>query len=112
MVVGRSGVFKVGYDDERERLCAQTGCAEVLFFNAKGELTEGSFTNVFIEQDGPLLTPSVSSGLLAGTLRQELLESGRAVEKVLTLDDLKSAKQIYIGNAVRGLLRATLQARP
>lgn len=94
------------YDEERVRLAGQTGCDEVVFVNVRGELTEGSFTNLFIERDGEMLTPPVSSGLLAGTLRQEMLETGRAREYVLTPDDLLAAEAIWLGNSVRGLVRA------
>lgn len=96
------------YDDERERLKAQTGCHEVLFFNDRGELTEGSFTNVFIEKNGDLLTPPIRGGLLGGTLRQGLLNKGRCVEAVLTRDDLKAPNKLFLGNAVRGLFQASL----
>ena len=37
-----------------------------------------------------MLTPALSSGLLAGTLRADLLASGRAREAVLTLNDLEA----------------------
>lgn len=94
------------YDDARESLQAETGCDEVVFLNGRGELTEGSITNLFIEKDGVLLTPPVSSGLLAGTLRAELLDTGRARESVLTQQDLHGADQVYLGNSVRGLMPA------
>ena len=48
----------------------------------------------------------VSSGLLPGTLRAELLASGQADEAVLTLADLARADAIYLGNSVRGLVAA------
>jgi para-aminobenzoate synthetase/4-amino-4-deoxychorismate lyase len=53
-----------------------------------------------------LLTPALSSGLLAGTLRADLLASGRAREAVLTINDLEAADAVYLGNSVRGLVRA------
>lgn len=77
---------------------------EVLFLNAQGQLTEGSFTNVFVEKDGQLLTPPLSCGLLAGTLRRDLLDSGRAVEAVLTQADLGDPNRVFLGNSVRGLV--------
>jgi len=55
------------------------------------------------------LTPPVASGLLAGTLRRLLLETGRAVERVLTKQDVLAAKAVYIGNSVRGLVRVTVR---
>jgi para-aminobenzoate synthetase/4-amino-4-deoxychorismate lyase len=96
------------YDDERIRLAARTGCDEVVFLNTRGELTEGSFTSLFLEMGGELLTPALTSGLLPGTLREALIAEGRAREAVLTPDDLRAASAVYLGNSVRGLVRAKL----
>ncbi len=81
---------------------------EVIFQNEKGEITEGSFTNIFVKMNGELKTPSIESGLLPGTLRQSLIEQGKAKEQILTLKDLQSAEEIYVGNSVRGLIKAKL----
>jgi para-aminobenzoate synthetase/4-amino-4-deoxychorismate lyase len=53
-----------------------------------------------------LLTPPLPAGLLPGVLRAELIATGRAVERVLTPEDLTSAKTAYLGNSVRGLIVA------
>lgn len=81
---------------------------EVIFQNEKGEITEGSFTNIFVKVKDELITPSIESGLLPGTLRQSLIEQGKAKEKILTLKDLQLAEEIYVGNSVRGLIKAKL----
>lgn len=94
------------YDRERQEYADRLKVDEVVYFNERGELTEGSFTNIFIEKNGELLTPSLSSGLLPGTLRAELIAEKRAREEVLTLADLQGADAVYLGNSVRGLVRA------
>jgi para-aminobenzoate synthetase / 4-amino-4-deoxychorismate lyase len=94
------------YDRERQDCAERFGSDEVVYTNEHGELTEGSFTNVFIERGGELLTPPLSAGLLPGTLRAELIAEGRAREATLTLADLDTADAIYLGNSVRGLVRA------
>jgi para-aminobenzoate synthetase/4-amino-4-deoxychorismate lyase len=96
------------YDREMERQKAATGCDEVVFLNKKGELTEGTRTNLFLELDGRLFTPALTCGLLPGTLREELIDLPRAAasEAILTLADLARADRIYLGNSVRGLIRA------
>jgi len=96
------------YDQEMERQKALTGCDEVVFLNTRGELTEGTRTTLFLEQDGRLFTPALACGLLPGTLREELLDLPRAAasEAVLTPADLARAERIYLGNSVRGLVRA------
>lgn len=95
-------------EGELKRLKTETGCKDTLFFNERDELCEGCYTNVFIIKDGAMLTPPVSSGLLPGILRQVLLETGQAKEQVLTIEDVQNAEAIYIGNSVRGLIRARL----
>ncbi len=82
------------------------GAGEAVFLNERGELTEGSFTNLFIDRGGILLTPALSCGLLPGTLRAELIATGRAREAVLMPGDLDRADAIHLGNSVRGLVRA------
>jgi para-aminobenzoate synthetase/4-amino-4-deoxychorismate lyase len=94
------------YDMPREEAAKFFGADEVIFRNERGELTEGSFTNIFIERDGTLLTPALSCGLLPGTLREQLIAEGKAHEAVLTPRDLASADKIYLGNSVRGLVPA------
>ena len=94
------------YDAPRQRAQAAHGADEVVFLNERGELTEGSITNLFVERDGKLLTPPLACGLLPGTLRAELLATGRAQEAVLTLADLDTAEAVWLGNSVRGLLPA------
>ena len=96
------------YDEERSRVKSETGSDEVLFFNARGELCEGSFTSVFIEKDGTLFTPDQTCGLLPGILREELLETGKAREAILTMENLIEADALYVGNSLRGLMRARL----
>ena len=95
-------------DGELARLKTETGCGEVIFANGRGELTEGSYTNLFVERGGRLFTPPVSSGLLDGTLRRSLFADPATdiVEEVLRPEDLATADAIYLGNSLRGLLRA------
>jgi para-aminobenzoate synthetase/4-amino-4-deoxychorismate lyase len=85
------------------------GFDDTLFANERDEITEGAISNIFIEKAGRWFTPPLSSGVLPGIYRRYLLEShAGATERVLTLEDLRQADQLYICNAVRGLRKATL----
>ena len=79
---------------------------ETIFTDEHGFLTEGSFTNLFVEHRGQLLTPPLSRGLLPGILRTKLIAEGDAIEEDLRAEDL--AAGFLIGNAARGLIRARL----
>jgi para-aminobenzoate synthetase / 4-amino-4-deoxychorismate lyase len=85
---------------------AAAGTYEVVLVRKDGLLTEGSFTNVFVERNGKLITPPLACGLLPGVLRAELIESGKATEGELRAEDLKDG--FLIGNSSRGLIRAVL----
>ena len=88
------------YDETR----MASGADEVLFTNADGYLTEGSITAIFVEREGMLLTPTLSRGALPSVLRSELIGQGKAIEADLRPDDLPA--DFFIGNSVRGLIRA------
>jgi para-aminobenzoate synthetase/4-amino-4-deoxychorismate lyase len=92
------------YDAARTR----AGTAEVVFEAPGGALTEGSYTSLFVERDGRLITPPLTDGLLPGVLRGHLIDSGQAVEGRLTRADLCDG--FLLGNALRGLFRARMVA--
>jgi para-aminobenzoate synthetase/4-amino-4-deoxychorismate lyase len=84
----------------------EQGFDEVLFLNERGELVEGAISNLFLQIEGGLITPPLSSGALPGVLRRHILATARhAEERILTLDNLRSAEAIFLGNSVRGLRR-------
>jgi para-aminobenzoate synthetase/4-amino-4-deoxychorismate lyase len=84
------------------------GFEDVIFTNENGEITEGAISNIFIARLGKLLTPPISSGVLPGVLRRQILETRDGSEEaVLSVDDLKSADDIYLCSSLRGLRRVT-----
>jgi 4-amino-4-deoxychorismate lyase len=88
------------------RAALPVGVHEMIFLNEREEVCEGTITNIFLDRDGRLLTPPLANGVLPGVLRQELLENGKAVEAQLTLSDLREG--FYVGNSLRGLIKAQL----
>ena len=86
------------------------GVFDAIFLNEQGEVCEGARSNVFVVRNGVWLTPPLHCGLLPGVMRRSLIESGRAVEQVLHREDLLSADEIYLANALRGAVRVRLAA--
>ncbi|MBU6299017.1 MAG: aminodeoxychorismate synthase component I [Alphaproteobacteria bacterium] len=103
---------KISWRDmyEREHANLPPGCHEIVFLNERGEVAEGSRTNIFILRDGKLRTPPLSSGTLDGVLRRSLIEEGRCEEATLMPEDLTDA-DVYLGNSLRGLIRAVPASR-
>ncbi len=94
------------YDREWKHYADTLGADEVIYLNENGEVAEGSRTTIFLERDGKLLTPRLAAGVLPGTLRAALIDDGRAIEARLSIEDLNGREKIYLGNSVRGLVRA------
>ena len=84
------------------------GAFDTLFFNERGELTEGGRSNVFVKLEGRWFTPPLSSGVLPGIMRSVLLADPAwgAVERAITRKMLDRAEEIMVCNALRGPLRA------
>lgn len=93
------------YDDARR---SRPECDEVILWNEQQEITEAGSSNIVLSLNGNLVTPPISSGLLAGTFREHLLQNARIQEQVLTLDDLTLADDIFLINSVRRWRKAIL----
>ncbi len=92
-----------------EQAYSQRGeCDEVLLWNEKRQMTECTFHNIAFEKDGKLYTPPVECGLLDGTMRQDMLQTGLLTEKIITLEDAQNYDAIYLLNSVRGKRKAIL----
>ena len=76
-------------------------CDDVLLYNEKNELTEFTIGNLIVEMDGRLYTPPISCGVLAGTFRAHLLETGQVEERVIRIDELKKCTKFFFVNSVR-----------
>ena len=89
------------YDRARAQL--PPGIDEMIFANERGELCEGTITNIFFDRGQGLRTPPLTSGLLPGVLRCELA----CPEEPLLLADLPQVR-LWVGNALRGLIPSRL----
>ena len=77
------------------------GCVETLMLNHQGEVAECTGDNIFIVQDGRLLTPPVEAGVLEGITRGAVMELAaedgvEVVETTMTLEDVYSAEEVFL----------------
>ena len=100
------GQFDIAFKD-----ACESGHLDILFLNDKGHLTEGAISNIYSVKGGKITTPPTSDGLLPGIQRADMfavLSKAQLEVGSITLDELRRADAILIGNAVRGLRRVTL----
>lgn len=86
----------------------QRGGGEAIFANTRRELCEGTGTNVFVERDGAILTPPLSSGCLAGVTRALVLEWAAELgievrEEVLPLQAIHETPHAALTSSTRGM---------
>ena len=92
---------------------AETGPdQQLLLTDETGELLETDRANVFAVIDGVLLTPPADGRLLPGTTRAAVLRAAhghgvRIGQKPLTLDELAQATEVFVTNAVAGVVPVT-----
>lgn len=91
----------------REALSA--GADDVLILNQQGNVTEAAAANVFFVQQGTLVTPPLSAGILAGVtrdliLRQVAARAGLgAREEDLGTGDLDRFDECFLSSTTRGV---------
>ena len=79
----------------------ESGATEAIFANTRGELCEGTGTNVFVGIHGELVTPPLDSGCLAGITRALLLDALDAAgtpakEATLPIEQLAAADEAFL----------------
>jgi para-aminobenzoate synthetase/4-amino-4-deoxychorismate lyase len=91
---------------------AREGCEEfddVLLYNEADELTEFTIGNLVVELDGQFLTPPISCGVLSGTFRAHLVETGQVLERTIPVERLKDCTQILRVNSIRKWERVVVE---
>jgi branched-chain amino acid aminotransferase len=83
------------------RWAAERGCDEALFANTRGELCEGTGSNVFVVLDGVLRTPPLAAGCLAGVTRELVCELVDVDEAPLPITDLAAATEAFLTSSTR-----------
>ena len=83
------------------RAARDAGSSEALMANTRGDLCEGTSTNVFVVVDGVVLTPSLASGCLPGITRELVIEWFDAVEQDLPFAILDTADEVFLTSSTR-----------
>ena len=103
-----AGLKTISYGENVRALAVATeaGAGEAIFANTRGELCEGTGTNVFLVTAGVLRTPPESSGCLLGVTRALILELAerlgiQADEPALPLTALATADEAFISSSTR-----------
>lgn len=83
------------------------GYDEAILLNTALNVADGAITNIFIVKENQIYTPPIADGALPGVIRSILLEELNAefpvIEKSISADELLSANEVFLTNALMGI---------
>ena len=85
------------------RMAEKQGAQEAILTNTDGNIACGATSNIFIEENGTLITPPLSDGVLAGVTRRKIIEERGAREESISVERLKKADKTFLTNSLTGL---------
>jgi 4-amino-4-deoxychorismate lyase len=85
------------------------GFSEAIFYNTQGHLAEGCMTNIFLIKNGRVVTPARDCGLLAGIVRNRVIQLLKAnhipvEEGHYTITQLLAADEVFITNSLMEIM--------
>jgi len=81
------------------------GSDEAILLNVDGEVAECSASNIFIVEDGEIITPPIEAGILPGITRRVVIDLAsslgiKVAEEAVTVERLLNAEEVFITNSV------------
>lgn len=86
----------------------EQGFGDVIILNAAGRVCETVSSNIFVVINDKIITPSLSEGCLDGVMRKQIIKAIKQKqldfeERELTLDEVRSASEIFTTNTMSGV---------
>ena len=83
------------------RIARERGADEALLVTPHGRVLEGPTTSFFYVLDGALCTPPLEDRILDSITRRALFAVTDAIERITTLDDLRTASEAFLASSAR-----------
>ena len=87
-----------------KRRAKDNGIREHIFLNTKGQIAEGTVSNVFFVKDGQITAPPLSCGMLPGILRQYLYRNYKIHERIILPEQVPEFQEMFITNSLLGIM--------
>ena len=87
-----------------KRRASGLGWDEAVFLNIRGEICEGTVSNIFFVKDGNIYTPEKCCGILPGIMRGYLMENYTVEEGVFFPEDLGQFSECFVTNSLMGVM--------
>ncbi len=87
-----------------KRWAAGNGLDEMIFLNGRGEICEGTSSNIFFVREGKIFTPETASGLLPGVMRSYILENYEVLEQRIAGGEAGQFEECFVTNSLMGIM--------
>ena len=87
-----------------KRAAMASGIHEMIFINTKGQISEGTVSNIFFVRKNIVYTPQLSCGLLPGILRSYIMERFPVTETIIYPDELVYYDECFVTNSLMGIM--------
>lgn len=87
-----------------KRAAMAVGIHEMIFINTKGQISEGTVSNIFFVRKNTVYTPQLSCGLLPGILRSYIMERFPVTETIIYPDELVYYDECFVTNSLMGIM--------
>lgn len=85
------------------RYAKQNKWNECLVINTHERIADATIANIFLIKGGQVITPPLTEGCVNGVMRKYLIERLPVKETPLTIEDILSADELFLTNAVKGI---------
>ncbi|MFW5707685.1 MAG: aminotransferase class IV, partial [Bacteroidota bacterium] len=87
---------------------SQMAWDDILIFNERGNIVEGSSSNLFMVKGETVCTPALDQGCVDGVMRKVVLDllktlPYKVLECEITAEDLLGADEVFLTNAIAGI---------
>jgi branched-chain amino acid aminotransferase len=82
---------------------------DCIILNANARICDSTIANIFLVSANTIVTPSLEEGCISGIMRRWLIEKLpsiglKVIEQEVTVEDAENADEIFLTNAVRGVM--------
>lgn len=91
-----------------KRRAVSMGLDELFFLNSRGEVCEGTTTNIFFVKAGNIYTPKLSCGLLPGIMRSYLMKMYHVEECIIHSSQITEYEECFVTNSLMGVMPVTM----
>ena len=87
-----------------KRRAVRENFQEAVFLNTRGEIAEGTCSNVFFWSQGHIIAPPLSCGMLPGIIRQYIYEHYPVIEKNIKPEQVSDYEEMFLTNSLFGIM--------